>query len=263
MNESAPVWLGLGQVRHTRLQPVRHHFAYPVFFLRVRVNALENDPLPWPLRYNQRGLMSLNSRDYGDGSAAPLLQKIQQRLQQHGIHDVDGAIWLHTFPRLLGYLFNPVSFWFCERANGELRAVVCEVSNTFREKHVYVLAQPDGTSLKNGELLKADKVFYVSPFLPVAGRYQFRFAFQKKFNQAPPLRSVARIDYFNVDDSDSPNTVLQTSISGNFEMATPQRLVKALLRMPFLTLGVMARIHWQALRLWLKRVKFYRHSASL
>jgi DUF1365 family protein len=261
MSHDTAIWLGTGEVRHTRLQPVHNAFRYPVFFLRIQVERLGSAPLPWPLRYNRWGWLSLHDRDYGDNTSLPLAQQIRRWLAQENILDVDGAIWLHTFPRVFGFVFNPVSFWFCERANGELRAVVCEVNNTFGERHWYLLAHHDGRALRYGQTLTAPKRFHVSPFFSVDGTYRFRFGLATGSttateNQSETLRSLARIDY-----ADNSGDLLHTSISGSLLPASTGRLVKVLFSTPCMTLGVLARIHWQAWRLWIKKVRFYKKPA--
>ena len=148
---------------------------------------------------------------------------------------------MHCYPRVLGYTFNPVSFWYCHRADDSLRAIVVEVNNTFGERHCYLLDNP-----AFGAEIHAGKAFYVSPFCKVEGAYRFRFMVDAARN-----RTVARIDY-----DDAEGLLLQTSVSGTLEPATAQALRGALWRYPAMTLGVIARIHWQALRLWFKRVKF-------
>jgi uncharacterized protein len=153
---------------------------------------------------------------------------------------------------VLGYVFNPVSFWLCHRADGALRAIVCEVNNTFGEKHCYLLAHPDGRPLRWGEELEARKAFHVSPFCRVAGRYRFRFMLVDRPRPGQDGRFVARIDY---DDADG--ALLQTSIEGRLAPLTDAQLVRAFFAYPAFTFGVMARIHWQALKLWLKRVPFF------
>jgi DUF1365 family protein len=261
MSHGAALWLGRGEVLHTRLRPVHNAFRYPVFFLRIQVERLNSSNLPWPLRYNRWGWLSLYDRDYGDGSKLSLAQQIRRWLAQENITDVDGAIWLHTFPRMFGFAFNPVSFWFCERANGELRAVLCEVNNTFGERHWYLLAHPDGQAIRYGQTLQAEKCFHVSPFFPVQGTYRFRFGLQHSVtttagNKKSALRSVSRIDY-----SEADSDLLHTSISGTLVPATSGKLILALISMPCMTLGVIVRIHWQALRLWIKKVRFYKKPA--
>lgn len=240
--------LGLGTIRHTRLRPARNAFAYPAFFLRLPVRALAQSAWPWQrLRRNGRGLFALNDADHGDGR--PLLAWVEDLLQHAGVTDARGEIWLHTFPRVLGYVFNPVSFWFCHRDDGALRAVVCEVNNTFGERHCYVLANADGTPLVWGETLEATKVFHVSPFCRVAGRYRFRFMLARRDDGD---RFVARIDH---DDAQGP--LIQTSIEGRLAPLTDAALLRTFVRRPLFTFGVVARIHWQALRLVWRRVPFF------
>jgi DUF1365 family protein len=157
---------------------------------------------------------------------------------------------------VLGYVFNPVSFWLCHRADGALRAVVCEVNNTFGEKHCYLLAHGDGRPLRWGEELVASKAFHVSPFCRVAGRYRFRFMLAGAADASQGDRFIARIDH---DDADGP--LLLTSIEGRLAPLTDALLVRAFFTYPAFTFGVMARIHWQALKLWLKRVPYFRKPA--
>ncbi len=240
--------LGIGSVRHQRLRPVRNAFAYPAFFLRLPVRALERSGWRWRwLRHNRRGLFAVNDADHGDGR--PLLVWIEDLLRRAGIDETSGEIWLHTFPRVLGYVFNPVSFWFCHRADGALRAVVCEVNNTFGERHCYVLGAPEGGALAWGESLEAAKVFHVSPFCSVEGRYRFRFMLARRDGGE---RFVARIDH---DDAHGP--LLETSIEGRLTPLTDRALLQTFLRRPLFTFGVVARIHWQAVRLVWRRVPFF------
>jgi hypothetical protein len=249
ISESVPAAsIGFGSVQHARLRPARNRFAYPSYFLRLPLRALARQP--WPYRWlarNGRGLFALNDADHGDGR--PLLAWIDDLLAREGITDAGGEVWLHTFPRVLGYVFNPVSFWFAHRADGQLRAIVCEVNNTFGERHCYLLAHEDGCPLAWGEPLSARKVFHVSPFCPVEGGYRFRFLLARRDDGD---RFVARIDY---DDARGP--LLQTSIEGRLQPLTDARLARLLLSRPAFTLGVIARIHWQALKLWAKRVPFF------
>lgn len=245
--------IGFGQIRHARLRLATNRFTYRAWFLRLPLRSLARRParLFW-LRFNQRGIFSVNDADHGDGR--PLLDWFDELLRSQGVVDADGEVWLHTFPRLFGFVFNPVTFWFAHRADGALRATVCEVNNTFGERHFYLLAHDDGRPLRWGEELAARKVFYVSPFYAVDGRYRFRFMLSEA-SPAPaehPKRFIGRIDY---DGETGP--LLQTSISGALVPLTDRTLLRALFGYPLFAFGVIARIHWQAVRLWLKRVPFF------
>ncbi len=188
-------------------------------------------------------------------------------LREH-IRDADGEVWLHCYPRVLGLAFKPVSFWYCHRADGGLAAIVVEVNNTFGERHCYLLtgrgdAAAPAQPLAFGQELRADKVFHVSPFCRVEGNYRFRFMRTNLAGrsthpgEAPVQRTVARIDH---DDADG--LLLQTSICGDLQPLTSARIRAAFFGVPLMTLGVIARIHWQALRLWIKRVPFVSKPAA-
>ena len=241
--------LGIGRVRHQRLRPTPHAFDYPTWFLMLPLRSLRTQPVAL-LHRNQRGWVSFHDADHGDGRA-DCLAWLDEQLAAAGITDATGEAWLHTYPRLLGYAFLPVSFWYCHRADGALAAILAEVNNTFGGRHSYLLAGPQ---LAYGRELTAPKTFHVSPFCQVQGGYRFRFM---RTGGADTGRTVARITH---DDSTGP--LLLTSVSGALAPLTPARLRQALWRMPLLTLGVVARIHWQALRLLLKRVPFFGKSGT-
>jgi hypothetical protein len=188
--------------------------------------------------------VSLHAADHGDGVSA-VRGWLHGVLNQAGVQ-ADGDIWLYAFARVAGYAFKPVSFWHCHRADGALMAVVAEVHNTFGDRHVYLLASADGTALKAGAELRAVKHFHVSPFCKIEGEYRFRFL-------QTATRAVARIDYH-----DEAGLLLSTSMSGQLAAAEPRAVLRAALGYPLFSLGVIARIHWQALRLWLSRVPFIR-----
>ncbi|MDT8999468.1 DUF1365 domain-containing protein [Paucibacter sp. APW11] len=241
----AQAMIGRGDVRHTRLRPRLHRFAYRSYFLMLPMRRLREQPCA-ALHRNGRGWLSFHDADHGDGGHDALAW-LDELLAREGLDDVDGEVWLHCFPRVLGYAFKPVSFWFCHRRDQSLAAIVAEVNNTFSERHCYLLTGP---ALHWGQELQASKVFHVSPFCRVAGRYRFRFMLSQRDGEAP--RSVARIDH---DDEDG--ALLQTSISGRLQPLTEAAARSAFFAMPALTLMLMTRIHWQALRLWLKRVPFF------
>jgi DUF1365 family protein len=249
MTAAGNVALAFGVIRHVRLHPAHHAFAYPCFFLRLRMDGLpQQGDLPAGFGLNRRGLISFHDRDHGAGDGHSLAW-VRGLLAEGGIDDADGPIWLHTFARVLGYAFKPVSFWYCHRADGRLRAIVCEVNNTFGERHAYLLAHRN-QPLRNGEDLTAAKSFFVSPFFRVEGEYRFRF-------MNPPGRTVARIDYHDGDTA-----LLNTSMSGIYAPLDARAMLRALFGYPMFTFGVIVRIHYHALRLWLKRVPLVSKPAS-
>jgi DUF1365 family protein len=243
--QSQPL-LGFGQVRHTRLLPTHHAFAYPTYFLMLPMRAMRQHG-SGELACNRPALLSFHDADHGDGRSAQAggaLAWLDALLHSEGIVDACGEVWLHCYPRVMGYSFKPVSFWYCHAQDNTLRAIVVEVNNTFGERHCYLLDRP-----RFGAELTAAKVFHVSPFCKVEGSYRFRFM---RALHGGIEHTVARIDF---DDASGP--LLQTSVSGTLEPVSRQSKRKALWRYPAMTLGVIFHIHLQALKLWRKRNPFF------
>lgn len=236
--------IGFGEVRHTRLRPVVHAFAYPTVFMLLPMRSWRKEPSPLPR--NRMAPFAFFDRDHGEGGADSL-RWLDDLLAREGIHDATGEAWLHCFPRVFGYAFKPVSFWYCHRADGSLRAIVAEVNNTFGERHAYVLDQAAW-----GRELRADKRFHVSPFCEVQGGYRFRF-----LTTPARERTVVRIDH-----ADAQGDLLRTSVAGRLQPLTRASMRLALLRFPFLCAGIVWRIHWHALQLWLHKVRFHPKPAA-
>ena len=235
--------IGFGEVRHTRLRPAPNAFVYPTFFLMLPMRSMRTQG-GGAMALNRSGVLAFHDADHGDGrgpEGGGALAWLDELLAREGMADATGETWLHCYPRVLGYAFKPVSFWYCHAEDGALRAIVVEVNNTFGERHCYLLDRP-----AYGRELRAAKAFHVSPFCRVEGDYRFRF-----FIDDARARTLVRIDH---DDADGP--LLATSVGGALEPLTPASLRRALWRYPASSFGVIARIHWQAARLWFKRVPF-------
>jgi uncharacterized protein len=235
--------LFIGRVMHSRLRPAVNAFVYPIFYVQLplcNLAAARNRIFS----INRFNLLQFNTKDHGPRDGSALLPWIQTLLREHDLPD-DGDIILQCFPRVLGYVFNPVSFWFCRNSAGHLIAVLAEVRNTFGGHYCYLLHNADGSVINDGQELDTQKVFHVSPFCKIEGTYRFRFHLDQQ-------ASLVCIDYH-----DTAEKLLATSISGRAIPWSTAALLGALLKMPLLTLGVMLRIHWQALKLWRKDVPFY------
>jgi uncharacterized protein len=239
-----------GYVTHERLSPRTHSIKSRTFYLRVPIRSIfyatPNDKPQWGnwiFGINRKSLISLNDEDHGSGGNIKIWLK--NILIEHELENViDGEIWLVCFPRVLGYQFKPVSFWFCENKLGELVAVLAEVHNTFGEHHTYVLKPPLGHAVfKIGDVISTPKCFYVSPFLSVTGHYQFQFNYDKKTK-----RDFARIDYF------TDQLVLKTLMTGVATPLTTRAALRVLFKYPFISLRIITQIHLNALVLWAKKI---------
>lgn len=239
--------LYVGAVGHTRLRPFRHAFRYRLFTL-----LLDLDELPRLaarsrlLRFNRRGLLSFRERDHGPRDGRPLRPWIEAELARAGIDLEGGAVRLLCLPRILGYVFNPLTVWFCHHRDGRLMAVLHEVHNTFGEAHGYLLPLREPAGPGAAFSLACDKTFHVSPFLGMAARYRFRMA-------VPGERLAVAIR------QEGPEGLqLLATLTGRRRPLTDGTLARQLLRFPLLTLKVIAAIHWQALRLWFKGARYHR-----
>ena len=222
---------------HARLRPSPNQFVYPMFCLRLNLARLDE------IKTFGFGLNCL--RPVSIYTASNLADWMRDLLMQHAI-EADGEIWLHTFPRVWGFVFNPVNFWYCYDREGGLRAVLAEVNNTFGETHRYLVTHPENQRIDRHTHLACVKMMHVSPFCQVTGHYQFRF------------RETEHSAWIGIDYFDQDGLLLKTSVGGKRFPMNPSALGRALLAQPLLTIGIFARIHWQALRLWCKKVPFFR-----
>lgn len=227
-----------GETFHGRTGGVENAFRYGIDYVLLDAEA-ELDA-PWPFRRNGRGLVSLQDRDHGGAPGAGRGPAwVRDVLAAHRIGHLAHRIELLAQPKVLGHIFNPVSFWLIRDEEGALRAVIPEVSNTFGDRHSYLCRAPGNAPITAADRITAEKIFHVSPFQPVAGGYVFRF-------NITPERVAIRIAF------DSGEGGLIATLSGARVPATTRTLLGAMLRRPFGSRRVLALIHWQALKLWWK-----------
>jgi len=225
-----------GLVTHARVKPRAHRLAYRVFFLLVDLDELGR--LDWKLGLFSHGrpnLVSVWEKDHGDGSDTPLKIQVEAELAAAGIAH-GGPVRMLCMPRALGHGFNPLTVYFCHRKDGMLSAILYEVTNTFRERHAYLIPAADEPVVRQG----CAKDFYVSPFMDMDLVYSFRIR--------PPGETVR----VQVEAHDADGLVLAASFLGRRTPLSDAGLLRAWLTHPWMSLGVLAAIHWEALRIWLK-----------
>lgn len=238
-----------GVVAHARLRPKRHSLRYRVFSLLLDLDELPDLNLDLRLfGYNRRALVSFHDSDHGDGGDTCLRHWVEQRLEEVGIALAGGPIRLLCYPRILGYVFNPLSVFFCYRPNGKLAAILYEVSNTFAERHTYVIpvTNSDATLINQ----TCEKAFYVSPFLPMDCQYQFEIE--------PPGDQVR----ITIRQDDKEGRIFGADFTARHGRLDDRGLLAALAIHPLMTVKIIAGIHWEALLLWLKGVPVLRHTPA-
>lgn len=231
--------LFVGAVIHRRLRPRRHYLRHSAFWMLLDLGEL--DALHRRLRLFSRGrfnAMSFYDTDHGEQTREPLRSQVERHLSAAGICLDGGAIQLLCMPRIFGYGFNPLSIYFCHHRDGTLAALLYEVRNTFGERHSYLIpVRPSDDSIIRQN---CDKCFYVSPFMDMSLRYDFRVV--------PPVRNVSVV----ISASDTQGPAIIASLIGRRAPLSDAALLRLLLRIPFLTLKVVGAIHWHALRMWWK-----------
>ena len=241
--------LYVGDVMHARLKSLSagfrsHRFSYKVMSLLIDLDRLKDADMQSRLfGVNRAGLYSFHESDHGPRDGSALRPYVQRLADEHGVDLTGGKVLLLCYPRLLGYTFNPLSVYFCYNADGALAMLIYEVRNTFGDIHSYALPVKPGELTKSGVRQEQDKLFYVSPFIEMAMRYQFRVL--------PPGACVK----LRILESDAEGPFLAATFSGQRRALTSAALMRAFAAMPFVTLKIIAAIHWEALRLWLKGAK--------
>ena len=233
--------LYFGRVMHKRLRPFRHRLDYRVFSLYLDLDELP--ALSRRLRFfshNRWNLFGFLDRDHGARDGTALRPWLDERLAEAGVDLEGGAVRLLCFPRLLGYVFNPLTIWFCYHRSGRLAAVLYEVRNTFGEKHGYLIPVDPARAPGDPILQSCEKGFYVSPFIGMAATYHFRLS-------EPDERLAVLIRQWTPDGE-----LLIASQTGRRRPLDDATLVRAFFAYPLMTVKVIASIHWQALKLWRK-----------
>ena len=234
-----------GKVMHQRLKPFGHRFSYSVFSLLVDIDRLEAlGRMSRLMSVNRPGLLSFQEQDHVEQEGETLRQFANRLLARAGLEKPASRILLLAYPRMFGYVFNPISTYFAYDAAGDLIAIIYAVRNTFGERHSYVAPiLPDETS-PAGIRQTRTKIFHVSPFMEMGLRYHFRIL--------PPGRTVR----LRIHETAGNEPLLAATFNGDATALTTATLAKYLLRFPFMTMKVVAGIHWEALKLWLKGARF-------
>lgn len=248
MSDRSGLQLYRSRVTHRRHGRPGYRFAYRVFNVLADIDRLDEaaGAHRW-FSHNRRNLVAIHDRDHGAKDGSPLRPWIDDVLAKADIDLEGGTVNLLCYPRVLNYVFNPLSLWFCYHHDGSLRAVLCEVRNTFGEWHGYLL-HGNGSALALPVRDRAAKVFHVSPFLPVTGYYRFRLS-------EPCDDYAATVSYYKADGDNQPTMVALQQ--GQALPATDRQLLRCALAMPLMTVKVITAIHWQALWIWLRGGRYH------
>ena len=241
--------LYFGSVMHRRFKPKEHRLKYGVFSMLVDLEELPR--LSEELRvfgYNRFAPLAFYDRDHGDGTDGGLRTWVTARLQSAGYNLNNGRIKLLCYPRIFGYVFNPLSVYYCYNEAGDLAVLLYEVSNTFGERHTYVIPADVGSDQMVRQ--SCDKRMYVSPFIPMDCRYDFA------------MTVPGEILSVTIDEHDAEGRLLIASFKAHRFPMSNRNLVSTFLKFPLMTFRITAAIHWQALKLWRKGISIIPHKAA-
>jgi uncharacterized protein len=234
-----------GKVMHQRMKPVGHRFSYDVFSLMIDLDRLdEADRLSQVFSVNRRNLLSFHEKDHAGDRAVSLRNYVDTLLQEAGVAMPPARVLLVCYPRILGLVFNPLAVYYAYGQDSALNAMIYEVRNTFGERHTYVCPiAPDDMS-DAGVRQQCDKLFHVSPFIPMAMRYRFRML--------PPGDEIR----WRILETDKDGPLLSATFSGVQVPLKTGKILRLVARIPHLTLKIVAGIHWEALKLWIKGMRY-------
>lgn len=231
---------------HARMKPKAHRFTYAVYSLLIDLDRLDEAArASFAFSIGRFNLLSFHEKDHGPGDGAPLAAHARRLFAQAGMAARPARILLLCYPRVLGFTFNPIAVYFAYDGDDALIGVIYEVRNTFGEMHTYVAPVLAGELGEAGLRQEREKLFYVSPFMDMRMRYRFRIR--------PPGADIA----FRILENDAEGPILSASFIGRHTDLTTASLFSAFFRMPLMTLKVVAGIHWEAMKLWFKGIRFF------
>ena len=229
-----------GKVIHKRFKPKEHYFKYNVFSLLIDLNELEeiNKYIKF-FSYNKFNIISFYDKDHGDRDGSSIKLWVKKNLRNIGIMTEDVRLKLLCYPRIFGYVFNPLSTYFIYNKHSELISIFYEVKNTFGEQHTYIFKAQDEKTVQN----KCKKKFYVSPFIEMDCEYHF-----KTLNPREQLSVV-------INQNDKDGKLLFASQDGISKDFNNKNLILSYLTHPLMTFKIIGAIHYEAFKLWAKRIK--------
>ncbi|MGL4634659.1 MAG: DUF1365 domain-containing protein [Beijerinckiaceae bacterium] len=243
---AAPALLYLGKVMHARMKPKTHRFNYSVYALVIDVARLdEANRASHLFSVNRFNLLSFHERDHGAGNGASLKEHASTLLTDAGVSQPLSRVLLMCYPRVLGFTFNPIAVYFCYNDADALTGIIYEVRNTFGDMHTYVAPVKAGELSEAGIRQERQKLFHVSPFMDMDMHYKFRLR--------PPTDDLS----IRILETDSAGPILAATFVGRRKDLTSGTVAGAFLRIPLLTLKVVGGIHWEAMKLWFKGIRFF------